>query len=113
MQTPEHLSCVLQTRGLDVHRALVTGGVHGDVEDVSLAAPLDNLILDHRHPVVAGDVGLVLPVEHVPHLETAGGGRHGGGHLLVAGEGAALPARTHGVSGGHVRPLLISWRVSS
>ena len=88
MQTSEHLACILQAFCLDVNCSFITSSVHSNVKDLGLGASLDNLVLDHSCPIVAGNVGLVLPVKHLPHLETAGGrGNCGGGDILAAGEG--------------------------
>ena len=105
MQTAEHLASILQAFCLDINCSFVTSSVHSNVKDLGLGASLDNLVLDHRGPVAAGNVGLVLPVKHLPHLETAGGRSNGGrGDILAAWEGTSLPARSHGMSGGHVWP---------
>ena len=104
VKTPEHFPSIFQTCCFDINRPLLTDCVHSNVENVGLDTPLDDLLLDHRHPVVARNGGLLLHVEHVPHLETAGGGCEGRAHVFTSGERASLPAGTHGVRGGDVRP---------
>lgn len=84
----EHEAGVLGAPGLDVDHSLPALLVHGDVKDLGLDAPVDDVAFDVAHPV-----GLeVLVVEHVADLQTGGGRLHGTGRLPAVVESRTLPA---------------------